>query len=130
MKQQKLEIFVASQNPEIQEGFMKLPKETRRYCPYCRKHTLHSIDTAKQKARSSARPLSRWSTSRAKLRGGRSGMGNLGRFSKPTVKSWKRKTKVTRRITINYKCKVCKKIHNIKKAIRSGRIEIGEKVAK
>lgn len=109
---------------------MKLPKETKRYCPYCRKHTLHSIDTAKQNARSSAHPLSRWSPTRTRLRNYRTGMGNLGRFSRPAVKSWKRKTKVTRRITINYKCKECKKTHNIKKAIRTGRIEIGEKVAK
>lgn len=58
------------------------------------------------------------------------GFGNLGRFSKPAVKSWKMKTKVTRRISITYKCKECKKMHNIKKAIRSGRIEIGEKISK
>ncbi len=109
---------------------MKLPKETRRYCPYCKEHTVHNIDIAKQKARSSAHPLSRWSTKRSKQRGVRAGMGNLGRFSKPAVKSWKRKTKVTRRITINYKCKKCGKIHNIKKAIRSARIEIGDKIGK
>lgn len=109
---------------------MKLPKETRRYCPYCKKHTLQSIDTAKQKARSSAHPLSRWSISRLRARGLRRGHGNLGRFSKPAVKSWKRKTKVTRRITVNYKCKECGKIKGIKKAIRAGRIEIGEKVSK
>jgi len=109
---------------------MKLPKETRRHCPTCKKHTVHKIDTAKQRARSSARPLSRWSPSRTKLRNYRTGKGNLGRFSKPAVKSWKRKTKVTRRITVTYKCSVCGKMHNIKKAIRAGRIEVGEKVAK
>lgn len=58
------------------------------------------------------------------------GFGNLGRFSKPAVKSRKMKTKVTKRITVTYKCNVCKKMHNIKKAIRSGRIEIGEKISK
>ena len=109
---------------------MKLPKETRRYCPYCRKHTIHSIDTVKQKARSSAHPMSRWGNTRTKLRNYRAGMGNLGRFSKPAVKDRKMKTKVTRRISVSFKCKECKKMHNIKKAIRSGRIEIGEKVAK
>ena len=109
---------------------MKFPKETKRYCPHCRKHTLQSVATAKQKSRSSAHPLSRWSTARAKLRNYRSGSGNLGRFSKPAVKSWKRKTKVTKRITVTYTCKQCKKTKMIKKAIRSGRIEIGEKISK
>ena len=109
---------------------MKLPKETKRYCPYCKKHTLQGIDIAKQKSRSSSHPLSRGSASRARARGQSRGFGNLGRYSKPAVKSWKRKTKVTKRMTIVYKCKECGKIKGIKKAIRSGRIEIGEKVAK
>jgi large subunit ribosomal protein L44e len=109
---------------------MKLPKETNRYCPKCGKHTKHKIDTAKQKSRSSSHPMSRGSMSRTKLRGERSGMGNLGRYSKPAVKSWKRKTKVTRRMTITYKCSECGKMKGKKKSIRAGRIEIGEKVAK
>ena len=109
---------------------MKLPKETKRYCPYCRIHTTHKIDTASQRSRSSAHPLSRYSPKRTKQRGERSGTGNLGRYSKPAVKSWKRKIKVTRRITLEYKCSECGKKHQIKKAIRTGRVEIGEKVAK
>ena len=109
---------------------MKFPKEVKRFCPYCRKHTTHSVDTAKQRARSTAHPLSRGSTYRVMARGLRRGYGNMGRYSKPAVKSWKRKTKVTRRITVMYKCKTCGKMHGIRKAIRAGRIEIGEKVAK
>jgi large subunit ribosomal protein L44e len=109
---------------------MKLPKETKRFCPYCKKHTLQLITTAKQKSRSATRPLSRGSTSRLKKRGLRSGLGNKGKYSKPAVKSWKRKTKVTKRISVMFKCKECGKSKGIKKAIRSGRIEIGEKVAK
>jgi len=109
---------------------MKFPKETRRYCPHCRKHTTHGIDTAKQKGRSSTHPLSRGSASRLEARGLMSGKGNKGKYSKPSVKSWKRKSKVTRRITILYTCRECGKSKGIKKAIRSGRIEIGQKVAK
>ncbi|MDO8508963.1 MAG: 50S ribosomal protein L44e [Nanoarchaeota archaeon] len=109
---------------------MKLPKETKRYCPYCRKHTTHAVDTAKQRARSATHPLSRGSSSREKLRGLRGGFGNLGRRSRKGPKDWKMKAKVTKRITVTYRCKVCKKMHNIKKAIRSGRIEIGEKISK
>ena len=109
---------------------MKLPKETKRYCPYCKKHTVQVISTAKQKSRSSSHPLSRGSTSRIKARGLNRGYGNKGRYSKPAVKAWKRKTKLTRRITLLYKCKECKKSKVIKKAIRSGRIEIGEAVSR
>jgi ribosomal protein L44E len=110
---------------------MKLPKETNRHCPYCNKRTKQKISVAKQKARSSTRPLSRGSSIRAKLRGLKSGTGNKGKWgSKPAVGKWKRKTKSTKRMTLLYTCKECKKSKQIKKAIRSGRIEIGEKVAK
>ena len=110
---------------------MKLPKETRRYCEKCKKHTLHKIDTAKQKSRGSNRAQSWGSTSRAKKRGVRAGTGNKGRWgSKPAIKSWKRKTKMTRRIGILYKCAECGKSKGAKKAIRTSRIEIGDKVAK
>jgi len=109
---------------------MKFPKETKRYCPKCKKHTIQTVGTAKQKARSATRPLSRGSASREKARGLRGGTGNLGRRSKPAPKNWKRKAKSTKRITVQYKCKECKKSTQIKKAIRAGRIEIGEKVTK
>ncbi len=109
---------------------MKLPKETKRYCPYCKKQTSQLISVAKQKSRSSAHPLSRWGQLRTKKRNYRTGFGNLGRFSKPAVKNWKRKTKATKRLTVMYTCKVCKKAKNAKKSIRTSRIEIGEKVAK
>ena len=109
---------------------MKLPKETRRYCPYCKKHTSQIVGTAKQKSRSATHPMSRGSATREKLRGLRGGSGNLGRRSRPAPKEWNRKTKTTKRITIIYTCKECKKIKQIKKAIRAGRIEVGEKVTK
>ena len=85
---------------------------------------------AKQKSRSAAHPLSRGSTSREKKRGVRSGFGNLGRRSKPGVKSWKRKSKTTKRLGVLYTCTICKKSKGIKKSIRVSRLEIGEKVAK
>lgn len=109
---------------------MKLPKELKRYCPYCRKHTTHKVETAKQRSRSSTHPLSRGSRSREISRGLIKGFGNKGRRSRKSPKDWKRKSKTTRRIVINYRCNECKKVKGIKKAIRAGRIEIGEKVAK
>ena len=74
--------------------------------------------------------MSRGSASREKSRGLRGGYGNLGRRSRKAPKSWKRKTKVTRRIGILYSCNECGKSKGRQKAIRSGRIEIGQKVAK
>jgi ribosomal protein L44E len=109
---------------------MKIPPETTRYCPYCKKHTLQAASVAKQRGRSSAHPMSRWSEARAKLRGQKMGYGNMGRFSKPAIKSWKRKIKSTKRLTIMYTCKVCKKSKGIKKGIRTSRLEVGEKIAK
>ncbi len=109
---------------------MKLPKETERYCPYCKKHTTHAVGTAKQRARSATDPMSRGSPARNKLRGLTTGFGNMGKRSKKGAKDWKRKVKTTKRITLEYKCKKCNKIHQIKKAIRSGRIQIGEKITK
>ena len=108
---------------------MKFPKEVKRYCPTCRKHTTQLVTTAKQKSRSSAHPLSRGSPARVKLRG-LEGLGNWGKRSKKGAKDWKRKTKVTKRITVMYKCKVCGKMKGISSAIRSSRIEIGDKVSK
>jgi ribosomal protein L44E len=58
------------------------------------------------------------------------GFGNQGRYSKKGVKDYKMKAKVTRRIGILYKCNECGKIKGIRKAIRSSRIEIGEKISK
>ncbi|MCH7567907.1 MAG: hypothetical protein IIA87_00640 [Nanoarchaeota archaeon] len=114
-----------------QSEFMKFPTEVNRYCPYCRLMTRQKISVAKQKSRSAAHPLSWGSMKRAKSRGVRSGYGNKGRWgSRPPISKWKRKSKSTKRLTILYTCKVCKKSKGIKKAIRTSRIEIGEKVAK
>lgn len=92
---------------------------------------MQKVGTAKQKSRSAAHPMSRGSTARVNLRGQGVGYGNKGRYgSKPAIKAWKRKSKMTRRITIMYTCKTCNKMKGIRKAIRSSRIEVGEKVAK
>ncbi len=109
---------------------MKLPKETRRYCPYCRKHTLQTLATQKQKSRSSVHPLSRGGKSRLRARGFRMGYGNQGKYSRKGVKEYKMKAKITKRISILYKCNECNKIKGIRKAIRSSRIEIGDKITK
>jgi len=109
---------------------MKLPKETNRYCPYCKKHTSQTLLTAKQKGRSTAHPLSRGGPSRERSRGLTTGYGNLGRRSRKGPKDWKMKAKVTKKISVLYKCKVCNKMKGKNKGIRSSRVQIGEKISK
>ncbi len=108
---------------------MKLPKETKRYCPYCKKHTSQTISVAKQRARSATHPMSRGSPTRIKARG-LQGFGGWGKRSKKGAKDWKRKTKATKRLPVLFTCKVCKKTKGMRKALRVSRIEVGEKVAK
>lgn len=115
---------------DLNQEKMKLPKETKRYCPYCKKHTLQSILTAKQKSRSATHPLSRGSSTREKLRGLRGGYGNIGRRSRKGPKDWKRKTKTTKRIPLVFKCGECGKMKGARYARRVSRIVIGDKVAK
>lgn len=109
---------------------MKFPKKTNRFCPHCNKRTEHKISLAKQGGRNAAHPQSRWSTSRVEKRGLRRGIGNKGRFSKPAIKNWKRKTKATKKSVILYTCSVCKKAHMIKKGIRSSKLQIEDKTEK
>jgi len=107
---------------------MKLPKETNRFCPYCRKHTSQLVMTQKNKSRSSVHPMGRGSPARVKSRS-LHGFGNWGKRSKKGAKDWKMKTKATKRITIQFKCKVCNKIKTMHHGIRVSRIEIGDKVS-
>jgi ribosomal protein L44E len=109
---------------------MKLPIKINRYCPKCNKKTEQKISVAKQKSRSSTHPMSRGGKSRLRARGLTSGPGNHGKYSMPPPKNRKMKSKSTKRLTVLYTCSVCKKAKGIKKAIRTSRIVIGDKVAK
>lgn len=108
---------------------MKIPKTTRRYCPYCRKHTEHKIsDVSSGHKRSS---LKRGSIERAKKRGLGVGYGNLGKWgSKPAITKWKRKTKATKKTNLMFTCQVCKKSHLQKKGKRTSKLKIEAKEEK
>ncbi len=108
---------------------MKLPKTTKRHCPFCKKHTEHKIS---QVSTGHKRPaLKRGSMERAKKRGRGRGYGNLGKWgSKPAVTKWKRKTKSTKKTNLLYTCKVCKKSHIQRKGTRAGKIQIESKQEK
>ncbi|MFH0831907.1 MAG: 50S ribosomal protein L44e [archaeon] len=104
---------------------MKLVKKTRRYCPYCKKHTEQKVSLVSSGHKRGS--MKRGGKSRVKKRGQWRGSGNLGRYSKPPITAWKRKTKSTKKTNILYTCAVCKKSTMQSKGIRSGKITFEEK---
>ncbi|HDP73796.1 MAG TPA: 50S ribosomal protein L44e [Candidatus Woesearchaeota archaeon] len=101
---------------------MKVPKQIKRYCPFCKKHALMKVFISKKKNRSA---LKRGSKQRAKLRGENRGAGNKGRFSKPALSAWKRYNKKSSKKTdLRYKCSVCGKTVCQPEGIRTKRLEL------
>lgn len=96
---------------------MKIPKTTKRFCPYCKKKTeqkIKLVGTGFQRG-----TLTRGSKHRAKLRGKGRGIGNKGKWgSKPAMSKFKRKSKTTKKTNIMYTCKECNKSKYQKKGIR------------
>jgi len=86
---------------------MKLPKTTKRFCPYCKKKTEQKIKMVGTGSKRGA--LKRGSLARAKLRGSNRGIGSHGKYSKPAVSKFKRKSKTTKTTNIMYTCQTCKK---------------------
>lgn len=86
---------------------MKIPKTTKRYCPYCKKKTEQKIKVISSRVKGSV--LKRGTKQRARLRGLNRGIGNKGRYSKPAVSKFKRKAKTTKKTNIMYTCNECKK---------------------
>ncbi len=99
---------------------MKIPKTVNRYCPYCKKVTEQKVKLVSGGSKRGA--LKRGSLARAKLRGTNQGIGNKGKYSKPAVSKFKRKTKTTKKTNIMYTCSVCGKSKYQKKGKRTGKI--------
>ena len=105
---------------------MKIPKKTKRYCPFCHKHTEHKIVNISTGQKRGA--LKRGSKERARKRGLGRGFGNRGKWgSKPAVSKYKRKSKQTKKTNLMYTCKECKKSHMQKKGKRTGKLQLEEK---
>ena len=100
---------------------MKVPKQEKRYCKKCKKHTIHKVANAKAKGRSAVHPLSKGSTKRIRERGRRRGAGNLGRYSKPT-KPKRTGAKSSKKTNLKYTCTVCKKASLQKKGVRAKKV--------
>lgn len=103
---------------------MKLPKEVKRYCKNCKKHTVHKVIIASSGHKRSA--MKKGTKERARLRGKARGYGNLGRYSKPAISKWKRKTKSTKKTNLAFKCLTCNKTSLQKKGKRTSKFQIKE----
>jgi large subunit ribosomal protein L44e len=100
---------------------MKLPKTKKRYCPYCKKHTEHTVSQNKKKQ---PRTMTYGSKIRARRRGQARGVGNQGRYSKPAITKFKMTgKKSTKKTDLRYACKKCKKVHMQSSGIRARRVE-------
>jgi len=86
---------------------MKLPKNMKRYCRFCKKHTEHKYAQAKKKERGSLK----WgSVLRARKRGQNRGVGNHGKYSRGALSSWKRYgAKTSKKYDLRFECGQCKK---------------------
>ena len=103
---------------------MKVPKSVKRLCPTCKKHTTHTVKNQSFKGLNRTHTMSRGSKPRLKARGRRCGVGNLGRFSKKAMGSWKRYgKKQTKKTDLRYTCKECGKTHMQKEGTRTKRVE-------
>ena len=93
---------------------MKYPKTVRTLCPFCKKHTEHSIKQSKRKGRSKAHPLSQSQRRfKRKLKG-------YGSFPRPNPKG---EGKPTKKVDLRLTCSECKKAHT-KKGFRVRRFEL------
>lgn len=101
---------------------MKIPKTTKRYCPYCKKHTEHKIAQAKRRTPFSVHPLAKAGKKRTRFG---KGHGNLGKYgSKPAIGSFKMTGKKTsKKLDLRYECRDCKKTHMQKKGKRAKKVE-------
>ena len=90
---------------------MKHPKETKRFCRNCKKHTLHRVKIEKNKGKNKTHPMTHFSQIRMKLRGLTTGLGNLGARSRKALNAWKRyNKKQSKKADLRYTCEVCSKI--------------------
>ena len=91
---------------------MKFPKEIRVFCPFCKKHQLHTVEIGKKRTR------------RKMAQGQRRFLRKLeGYGSFPKEKPVGRE-KPTKRVDLRYKCTVCGKKHTKGKAWRAKKFEI------
>jgi large subunit ribosomal protein L44e len=105
---------------------MKIPKQMKRYCPSCKKHTLQKVKNEKNRGKSRTHPLSRFSKARQELRRIGIGRGNQGRMSRGAMNSWKRfNKKQTKKTDLRYTCMECNKTNvSADRGIRAKKVSV------
>lgn len=102
---------------------MKVPKQVRRHCPKCKKHTQQKVTVNKARGRSSTHPMSRGSNMRIRSRGERRGYGNLGKYSKPPKPKMTGK-KLSKKTDFRYTCPECNRTFTQGSGIRTKKVEL------
>lgn len=100
----------------------KMPKTINRHCPFCKKKTVQKVKQVSTGGKKNS--LSRGSKVRARLRGLARGVGSKGKYSKPAVTKFKRKTKTTKKPQLVYTCSECGKGKHRKQGKRTGKLVI------
>ena len=89
---------------------MKIPKEIKRLCKTCKKHTQHKIAQAKNRGKNATNTMTRGSKSRLQSRGLWRGAGNHGSYSRPPIKNRKMcGKKRSKKSDLRYTCAECRK---------------------
>jgi large subunit ribosomal protein L44e len=91
-----------------------MPKTTRIYCPYCKKHTEHTVEKVKKKTR---RKMSEGQRRFLRVQKG------YGSFPRPKPDY----EKPTKKVDLRYKCKECNKKHTKGKGFRIKKLELVKK---
>ena len=92
---------------------MKVPKVIRTYCPYCRKHTEHSVSIYKHGKR------------RTLAEGQRRYLRKQEGYGSKRKPEQKRFAKITKKQVLKLKCRVCGHIQH-RRGIRLKKIELVE----
>ena len=106
---------------------MKFPKEVKRLCKHCKKHTPHKVAQAKAKPLNATHTMTRGSRSRmsARQQGKEIGTGNSGKTSRPPMKNRKMSGKKASKLTdLRYQCTECKKISTQSSGVRAKKVEL------
>ena len=91
---------------------MKFPKKVRIFCPFCRKHTEHSVEISKKRPR------------RKEAQGQRRFLRKMEGYGSFPKENPKGREKPTKRVDLRYKCSVCGKKHMKGRAWRAKKFEI------
>ena len=95
---------------------VKIPKETKRYCPKCRKSTLHKVTQVKSGKK-------RGTLTQGARRFKKKTAGYTG-FPRPKPEKGKRfGVKLTKKVALLYTCKECKKSFPKKQGFRAKKVE-------